>query len=473
MQMDEDSAGKEPNPWQTASIRSFLDCGSAFRHLLKPHLALAALRAGDTNVVISARLTFASPTAQLVERRFESPSMKVLAFPLKDIATAETLMSQFASGTVQVGGERFSFPSEDGSEIKVEVEPFHQGAGAQTRLSVLTMRGGTTRGMLDAQRIDWEVKAASPPYLSFQDLLLDYGVPVPQGFAIFEAFDSLPIVVDQRSRLHGHIASISLKVERGIKPNDVQLGVIAIKTGEAAHRQNILGSSLQWEDEEQFSVGSVECEVPAGRTIQAIASLRGTAFHYWWIVDPLQIPNTRKAVYQVVDPDLAFLREFMVASGSKGSARDLESAVAWLLWMHGFSVAHLGTNTRTQDAVDILATTPAGNFALVECTTGVISTDKKVANLLSRKAVVLERLVRANQNQVHVLPVVVTSRGRDEVAQEIGPAQQRGVLVLTRDDLVDMLNRTDMLPDADQLYNEAERQLAGSVQTQPILPGVL
>jgi hypothetical protein len=162
----------------------------------------------------------------------------------------------------------------------------------------------------------------------------------------------------------------------------------------------------------------------------------------------------------------------MIASGSKGSARDLESAVAWLLWMLGFSVAHLGTSTKTQDAVDILATTPSGNFALVECTTGVISTDKKVANLLSRKAIVLERLSRASQNQIRVLPVIVTSKGREEVAQEIGPAQERGVLVLTRDDLVEMLNRTDMLPDADQLYNDAENQLSGLGETQPPLPGV-
>jgi hypothetical protein len=471
--MDEEAPDTRLGHWQTARIQAFVDLGSGFRHLLKPYLALVALRAADQNVIVSARLTFSSPTAPLIEKGFESHSVRARAFPLPSLAAAEVVISEFASGLVRVGDERFSFPSEDGSQIKIDVEPFHQGAGAQTRLPVLTMHGRTTTGLLDNQRLDWEVKAASPPYLSFQELLLDYGVPVPQGFGTFETFHALPIIVDNaRSRLNGNIASIALKVERGIEPTDVQLGVIAIKTGEAAHRQTIPGGSLKWEDDGQFSVGTVECEVPAGRTIQAIASLRGTAFHYWWIVDPLQIPNTRKAVYQVVDSDFAILRDFMVAGGPKGSARDLEAAVAWLLWILGFSVAHLGANTRTQDAVDILATTPNGHFALVECTTGVISTDKKVANLLSRRAVVLERLARASQNQVRVLPVIVTSKSREEVAQEIGPTQQRGVLALTRDDLVEMLNRTDMLPDADQLYVEAERQLAGSVETQPTLPGV-
>lgn len=471
--MGEEFRDTKLSSWQTGRIEAFLDSGSGSRHLLKPYLALVALRVGGENVVISARLTFASPTAVLVKKNFESASVTARAWAIPDIAAAELLVSEFASGSVKFGGEQFSFPSADASEINVEVEPFHQGAGTQTRLCVLTMRGRPTGGLVDNQKLDWELKAASPPYLSFQELLLDYGVPVPQGFGIFETFQALPIVVDnQRSRLHGSTASISLKVERGIDPGDVQLGVVAIKTGETAYRQNIPGTSLNWEDDGQFSVGSIQCDVPAGRAIQAIASLRGTAFHYWWVLDPLQIPNTRKAVYEVVDSDLSILRDFMIASGSKGSARDLESAVAWLLWMLGFSVAHLGTSTKTQDAVDILATTPSGNFALVECTTGVISTDKKVANLLSRKAIVLERLSRASQNQIRVLPVIVTSKGREEVAQEIGPAQERGVLVLTRDDLVEMLNRTDMLPDADQLYNDAENQLSGLGETQPPLPGV-
>jgi hypothetical protein len=182
--------------------------------------------------------------------------------------------------------------------------------------------------------------------------------------------------------------------------------------------------------------------------------------------------NPRKAVYEVVDPGLSRLND-LLGQAPKGAARDFESAVAWLLWLLGFSVAHLGSNRLTQDAVDILASTPGGHFALVECTTGVISTDKKVPNLLRRRALVVEKLKQSNHNVAHVLPVLVTSCGRDEVEQEIEPAEQRGVLVLARDDLLAMLDQTQFVGNADTLYSEVEERLAGAARAaQPGIPGI-
>jgi hypothetical protein len=53
------------------------------------------------------------------------------------------------------------------------------------------------------------------------------------------------------------------------------------------------------------------------------------------------------------------LNDFLSKSGARGrDGRDLESGIAWLLWMLGFSVAHLGGTDRTQDAADLIATTP-------------------------------------------------------------------------------------------------------------------
>lgn len=146
--------------------------------------------------------------------------------------------------------------------------------------------------------------------------------------------------------------------------------------------------------------------------------------------------------------------------------------MAWLFWMLGFSVAHLGSGKFTQDAVDLLVATPRGNFALVECTTGVISTDRKVPNLLRQRALVIEMLARSNHNAVRVLPILVTSCAREEVEQEILPAQERGVLVITRGDLEEMLNQVDLVFDAEELYRRAEEQVAGAIQQSPTLPGL-
>jgi hypothetical protein len=334
------------------------------------------------------------------------------------------------------------------------------------------MRGQVLAGMLDFERVDWELKASDPPYINLQELLLEYQTAIPAGHAIFESFYAAPIIIDgERSSLNGEDASISVKVEQAINHDDVRVGVIAIKAGEAAFRRTFKGSELEWTDDGKFAIGSVACKVPAGRAVQSVAALKDVAFHYWWVIDPQHVMNARKAVYEVVDPGLAVLRE-LLSHTSKGASRDFESAVAWLLWLLGFAVTHLGSNRQTQDAVDILASTPGGHFALVECTTGVISTDRKVPNLLRRRALVVEKLKQSNHNVSHVLPVLVTSCGKEEVQQEIAPAERLGVLVLTRNDLLELLDQTQFVMSPDDLYKQVEERLAAAAaaEVQPNLP---
>lgn len=460
------------NPWEESKLAEFFSASESFRSATTPYLVLAAVQADGQNIVIAGRVIFASPTATVVERSFESASLRVFRMQLPDVSTAETIIRAAASGAFELEGTQYRLWHADHAG-GISVEPFNETMGAQMRLCALVIRGSPTTTLLDAQQMDWELRAASPPYLSLAELFSEYGLPPIGAQATFEAYHTAPVAIDRdRSNLSGTNLTVGVKLERGLPINEVQLSIVAIKIGEQAVRKTFAASELTWEQDGEIQLGTACWTVPHGRAIQSIAVFRGVAFHYWWIIDPLQIPNTRKAVFEVVDSDLAILRDFLVASGPKGTARDLESAVAWLLWMLGFAVAHLGTNTRTQDAVDILATTPNGNFALVECTTGVISADKKIANLLSRKAVVLERLARASHNTIRVLAIIVTSKGRDEVLQEIKPAQERGVFVITRDDLGDLLNRTDVLPDADQLYINAESLITTAGVSEPTLPGI-
>ena len=72
------------SPWQTERISSFLDAGASFRHLTIPYLALVSLRANGENIIVSARLTFASPTAVIADKSFESPTVKAIAGRLAD-----------------------------------------------------------------------------------------------------------------------------------------------------------------------------------------------------------------------------------------------------------------------------------------------------------------------------------------------------------------------------------------------------
>lgn len=459
--------------WEEKKLAEFLSASESFRAATIAYLAVAALRGSDAYPVISARLVFASPTAVVAERSFESKSLQVFLTRLPDVPKAEDIIRSAISGSFEIGGTNYELGLGEPASATISVEHFNETMGPQMRLCALIARGKPIDTLFEPQQLDWELRASDPPYLTFGELLLEYGLPLPGAYTTFEAFHTTPVAIDrERSTLSGTDLSVSIRLEGGLPLQEAKLSVVAIKAGEPPLRKTFVPGEMSWGQDGQIQVGTIRCAVPPGRAVQAIAVFRGIAFHYWWIVDPLQIPNTRKAVYEVVDSDLTILRDFLVASGPKGTARDLESGVAWLLWILGFAVAHLGTNTRTQDAVDILAVTPTGNFALVECTTGVISADKKVANLLSRKAVVLERLARASHNTVRVLPVLVTSKGRDEVLQEIKPAHERGVFLVTRDDLLDLLNRTHVLPDPDELYTNAESQVAAADTSEPPLPGM-
>lgn len=457
--------------WEQERVNEFLAASEAFRDMTIPYLAVAAMPAGDNFNVISARLVFGSPTAIVLERTYDSPALRAIIKRLPDLAAAEGIIWAILEGSFDIDGQRYVFLRKESAGGDIEVNPFNQTVRFQFRSCTLAVRGRETGKLFHSEYLDWALRASDPPYLGLNELLAEFGLPIPVGNIVFDAYHVAPIGIDrERSHLSGSELNVSVRLEPGIARDKVQVGLVAIKPGETAIRRAFTGAELSWEEIDGIQFGSLNWTVLPGRAVQAIAVLDRLAFHYWWIVDPQHILNARKAIFGAVDPDLTILRDFLVASGSKG--REFESAVSWLLWMLGFSVAHLGAETKTQDAVDILAASPAGNFALVECTTGVIAADKKVANLVSRCALVAEKLKHASHNNVRVLPILVTSKSRDEVIHEIEPARERGVLVLTRDDLVELLNRTDVLPNADQLYQDAESQVTASAAAEPQLPGI-
>jgi hypothetical protein len=124
--------------------------------------------------------------------------------------------------------------------------------------------------------------------------------------------------------------------------------------------------------------------------------------------------------------------------------------------MLGFSVAHLGGTQRTQDAADLIATTPHGHFAIIECTTGTLRTENKLPLLVARAEAVRQRLIVSNQAHIHVLSVIVTSRTQAEIQADIEQAERLGILVLAREHLDRMVNQALVLPNTNQLYDEAE-----------------
>lgn len=74
------------------------------------------------------------------------------------------------------------------------------------------------------------------------------------------------------------------------------------------------------------------------------------------------------------------------------------------------------------------------------------------------------------------MPVMVSSKSREEVKADLEQAEKLGVLVLTKESLIQGVDRTLVPQDAEQIYAEGERvvqeqQRKYSQSQLPWLPG--
>jgi hypothetical protein len=130
--------------------------------------------------------------------------------------------------------------------------------------------------------------------------------------------------------------------------------------------------------------------------------------------------------------------------------------------MLGFSVAHLNTR-RTRDAADLLVTTPMGHFAIVECTTGLLKAENKLSLLYDRAEATRRGLNASNSAHLRLMPMMITSKTRAEITPDLETAEKLGILVMTRESLETAINRTLVQPNADQMYDEAEKAITEAI----------
>jgi hypothetical protein len=211
---------------------------------------------------------------------------------------------------------------------------------------------------------------------------------------------------------------------------------------------------MEWTQKVEHQHGKIEIDVPTAAVLQCFVSYKGVTQHYGWVSDSATVQNSKRAVYQTFDPGLDVLKDFLTKSGKGRNAREFEVGVAWLLWMLGFSVAHLGGTDRTQEAADLLVTTPSGQFAVVECTTGLLKADNKLPLLFERTERVRRSVAESNNNHLRVLPVIVTSRSRAEIGADLEQAEKLGILVMSKENLEQAVTRTLILPNSEQIYAE-------------------
>lgn len=456
---EEKEAFEEP-----AEVAAFFEAISAFEPHMAPSLSYLAFRREDAWHISRARVNYNFHDVVLRPFRLRTPNViagcELLA---GGSVEARARVGEILGGSLTVGGERLLFPPQFGGGYAISHVPLlPEGVERQIRIGLLQIRGSDQHGYLSHVPFDWELRAADTPYDGIGDLLGALSIPMlPDPGSLFEAMAFQIAAIDSGSVVEGEKARLGLSLAPGLDRTQASVGYRVLSAGNVVSRGRIAGADLRWRSEAAREIGEAELDVPAAAVVQAFACYGGTTYQHWWFHDPSHSQNPRRAAFERTDPGLQTLQSFLGDPPGK-QARDLEFGVSWLLWMLGFSPAHLGASARMSDAADVLATTPQGHFAVVECTTGVLKAGHKLALLVERAEAIRRELELSNNRHLRVLPVIVTTKSREEVRAELEDALKAGVVVVAREDLSSLVSRTMLLSNADQLYAEAEETLRES-----------
>jgi len=75
-------------------------------------------------------------------------------------------------------------------------------------------------------------------------------------------------------------------------------------------------------------------------------------------------------------------------------------------------------------------------------------------------------IVASNNQHLRVLPIIVSSKSRSEVAADIEQAVKLVILVLTSENLARAIDNTLVLPNAEKMYDDAWAKLEMERATQ-------
>ncbi|QPC87923.1 hypothetical protein GA830_15085 [Mesorhizobium sp. NBSH29] len=436
----------------------------------EPSFIFAAVKNGERFEVTQARLLVGTITPFAPFGFFTSDNVRAGHFLLSDVRLSpEQYLERVLQGVCPTPNDDVYFGKTDSGIYQSQYQPFHpDGMARGERISVVTLLGRQLELQPRVLSLDWELKGATDPYDSLQELYGRFGLSaVRTDIATVEVAALGILAVDLFTSITGTECEVAVRMSKLGNPKLVGIGY-RILNGNQTLRGRIETTDLEWTAiDGGLQRGAATITVPNAAVVQAYASYAGTVLHQAWINDPTTGQSPRRAAYAAFDHELAILRDLLSKPPGRGNARELEAGVSWLLWMLGFSPAHLGNTTRLQEAPDIVATTPFGHVVVVECTTGLLKTENKLSLLVERSATIRERLVASGNQHLRVLPAIVTTKRLKDVRADLEQAQRLGVLVITEETLTEALPRTLFRSDADQVFAEGEQAVADNLAKYP------
>lgn len=389
-------------------------------------------------------------------KEYKTDNIMAGFYKLSDLAIdLSSLIEQSLSGQIKTAKFNLAIKKEPNDNLSLYYVPF-DGGSAQSgrRIDRFSISGGREEN-LNKTELDWELKSQKNPYRDINELLTDFLIDYSIGqipSIDFLAFNSVEI--DGATTIKDNKAKIGIRCSKDVDHASVLLGYRELDVDQKVNqRLSINGKNIKWSPKDNYMYGEVEIDVKHGAIMNAFVSYNGVAQHEFWFSDPSVSPNSRRSVFQTVDKELKDLSRLL--TGEVKKSRDFENAIAWLAWILGFNSAHIGSFEGYQANADVYMTSPDGSYLIVECTTSLFSIDK-LSKLSERAVSVKRQLEKSGLGYLKVLPVMVTSKGNEEIKGGLEHAHKIGVHVITQEDLQRFLTNESLFDNrAQSFFDEA------------------
>lgn len=452
------------NEYSQQQIQAFFDAISPWRAAYqRARLHFLAVRDEGALKIVAARIYMDAGGADPIPPLFQAGLVVAGVWELpQDALSVEALVASLFSETgfriEAIGCLRLQ--SSDSTDVFASSPTLLHPEGLSTgnRLAVLHMEGENWLGWLGHPATDWLLKAAATPYESLQELCFDYRLgKLPESRSTVEVVARTVVEVFADSWVRGDEATLGVWIAKGLDHSAARIGYRVMDKGKVVLRDSVAADGLTWKIGEHGSAGIVKLTIPAGAAVQSFASYAGHAHHVQWHADPDILQNSRATVLSLIDARQQTIRAYLQPEQPlrRTAADDFEAAVSWLLWGLGFSVACFGTNSKTRDALDLVAVSPNGDYLLVECTLGLLRAESKLSRLVARTASLRSSFDSSNMKHVRLLPVMVTALATEQAKADIPAAEENAVLVLTKEHIDRGLEDLLRFPDADSLFQRA------------------
>jgi hypothetical protein len=426
-------------------------------------LTYVAVRHADRFVIVQGAIWLNTLQSKTPFRTFESDNVRAGNFKLSDLGkTFREIVADLGKGVLTTPQGDFVFPPQN-DDHKASFTPLHPSAlQSQSRVNVLRLAGDKQILSVGPSVLDWELRSSAVPHDTVQELFSEYGLGVlfTDAMTIEVIATSVMGFDGDNSKISGETAHIVIRLANTLDVQGASLGYREITRGRI-NRGVLKGPQFSWKQADGMQVGTFDLAVSKAAILHCYATYKEVAQTHWYITDPTTSQNPRREVVESFDSGLAIVKTFLSRPHSKGQdARDFEVAVSWIFWMLGFGTVQMGSTARTQDFADLILTTPQGQIAIVECTTGLLRADNKLPKLVGRYATVRQRLDQSNNGHVKLLPIMVSTLPRAELQADLEQAEKLGVLVLAKEELDQIVIRTAVgANNPDEVFSEAEKRV--------------